>query len=236
MYYMNHLKKHLSNNMSVWFITPGRFYMGMFFLLFTAVSKAQDSVEVKEYFFKDIGWHINIPAHYTMVDEAHQDETFERGRKAMLESNGFDSTTQIDRYEMLIAIHPDMLNYIDAQQKKFDVKNDGDWNDTQYRINEMTTTTLTSKLPNIKIDTLTSFEKIGGVLFRSFTTKLHINTMQGGVYTLKMYSALINGYDVGINICYLENAECAGKEFLKMFQNSRFTTSVKTPGKNSAKQ
>lgn len=178
------------------------------------------------YNFPEIGWQINLPAKYKQWDKLEEEKLNKKGVKAILSANGYDSNAKIDPYITLISIHPDQFNYMDAKILHYNEAKDGNWDETQTLVNQMVYKTFNALSEKITIDTVTSSERIGGILFHKFDVTL---TFQTKYPTLRliMYAALINGYDVGINFMYLDKEGAIGKEFFEYFHKSTFNTDIK---------
>lgn len=192
-----------------------------------SIAKAQAD-SLKQYYFKEIGWRISLPARLEMMDEAARERLNKKGTNSLLAGNGLDTSIQIAKYQNLIAIRPDMLNYMGAEIKATDKKIDAGWNNLQQTLSEMITKSFEAK--KTKVDTLTTWERVSGVKFRCFTAGIH---MGSDILVMKMYATILNGYDAGITFCYMNGYETLGKQLLGYFKASRFETIRQQNSKHS---
>src|SRR5438045_9736818 len=83
------------------------------FLFITLFSHAQDKDSVKQYYFRELGWRINLPANLQMMDKGQMDQIYNKGKKDLLKANGLDEHSKVERYKTLIAIHAERANDMD---------------------------------------------------------------------------------------------------------------------------
>ena len=176
----------------------------------------EGKVEGNVYTSEEIGWTIEIPKGWTVIDKEKTKETNEKGLKALEETMGGE--IDYSGLKSLISLQKDQFNIFQSTSDPFKLEYEGEWEENNSALKEILYTTYLNQ--GMKTDSsATTIEKIDGLEFHKYSFTIYIPK---GEVILKqiMFSRLINGFDFGVNINY--NNDKDRDELLKVFKNSKF--------------
>lgn len=176
----------------------------------------EGKVERNLYTSGEIGWTIEIPKGWTVVDKEEKQAANEKGKKAIEETikEDFD----FSRLKNLIGFQKNQFNIFQSTSEPFELEYEGEWEENNSELKKILFATY--KNQGIKADSsTTSIEKIDGLDFHTYSFTIY---SPKGVVILKqlLFSRLINGYDFGVNLNY--NNDKDRDELLRVFRNSKF--------------
>lgn len=173
-------------------------------------------VEGNIYTSKEIGWTIEIPKGWTVVDKEKTKETNEKGLKALEET--IDGEIDFSGLKNLISLQKDQFNIFQSTSEPFELEYEGEWEENNAALKEIIYTTYLNQ--GMKSDSsATTIEKIDGLEFQKYSFTIY--SPKGEVILKQiMFSRLINGFDFGVNINY--NNDKDRDELLKVFRKSKF--------------
>jgi len=176
----------------------------------------EEKVEGKSYTNQEIGWTIEIPNGWTIIDIEKINEKNKKGLKALEKT----METEIDYSGLknLISLQKDQFNIFQSSSEPFELEYEGEWEKNNLAIKEIIYTTYLNQ--GMKADsTVTTIEKIDGLDFQRYGFTIY--SPKGEVILKQIiFSRLINGYAFGVNINY--NNDKDRDELLKVFRNSKF--------------
>jgi len=179
-------------------------------------SVEEGKVEGNIYTSEEIGWTMEIPQGWKVIDKEKSEEFQEQGKKAL--ENNTDATVDLNELKMLISFQKDQFNIFQSTSEPFNLEYEGQWEEN----NAATKAIIYATYVNMGIQadsTATKTITIDGLDFQTYT--FAIRDQEGNVImTQTMYSRLINGFDFGVNINY--NNEKDRDEMFKAFLNSKF--------------
>lgn len=176
----------------------------------------EGKVESNLYKSAEIGWTIEIPKGWSVVDKEKNHAANEKGQKAIEET--IESKVDYSGLKNLIGFQKNQFNIFQSTSEPFEVEYEGEWEENNRELKEILFATY--KNQGIKADSsATSIEKIDGLDF--YTYSFTIYSPKGAVILKQLlYSRLINGYDFGVNLNY--NNDKDRDELLRVFRNSKF--------------
>ena len=176
----------------------------------------EGKVEGSFYTSQEIGWTIEIPEGWTVVDMEKTKETEEKARKAVEET--MDGEIDLSAFKKLISFQKDQFNCLQSSSEPFKLEYEGEWEENNAALKEIIYTTFLNQ--GVKSDSsATTIEKIDGLEFQKYSFTIY--SPKGEVILKQiMYSRLINGFDFGVNINYTNDKD--RDELLKVFRNSKF--------------
>jgi hypothetical protein len=176
----------------------------------------EGKVEGELYTSEEIGWTIEIPAGWSVLDKEQVKETNEKGLKALEET--LESDIDDSGLKNLIGFQKNQFNIFQSTSEPFVLEYEGEWEENNSALKEVVYTTYVNQ--GIKVDSsATSIEVIDGLEFQTYSFTIY--SPDGEVILNQlMYSRLINGYDFGVNLNY--NNEAYRDELLTVFRNSTF--------------
>lgn len=176
----------------------------------------EGKVDGNFYTSNDIGWTIEIPKGWKIVEKEKTQEMNERGFKALEET--LENEIDYSGLKNLISFQKNQFNLFQSSSEPFNLEYEGEWDDNNAALKEIIYSTYENQ--GIKVDSSTTkIENIDGLDFQTFSFTLYGSK---GEVILKqiMYSRLINGFDFGVNINY--NNDQDRDELLKVLRNSKF--------------
>ena len=176
----------------------------------------EGKVEGNVYTSEEIGWTIEIPKGWTVIDKEKTKETNEKGLKALEET--MEGEIDYSGLKNLISLQKDQFNIFQTTSEPFKLEYEGEWEENNSALKEIIYTTYLNL--GMKTDSsATTIEKIDGLDFHKYSFTIY--SPKGEVILKQiMFSRLINGFDFGVNINY--NNEKDRDELLKVFRNSKF--------------
>lgn len=164
----------------------------------------------------EIGWTIEIPKGWTVIDKEKSEEIYERGREAL--KGTFDGEIGHGGMKDLISFRKSQFNIFQSVSEPFELDYEGEWEENNSAIKEILYLALENQ--GIKADSSsTKIEKIDGLDFHTYSFTIY--GLNGEVLLKQiMYNKLINGLDFGVNINY--NNDQDADQLLKAFRNSKF--------------
>jgi len=176
----------------------------------------EGKVEGNVYTSEEIGWTIEIPKGWTVIDKEKTKETNEKGLKTLEET--MEGEIDYSGLKNLISLQKDQFNIFQSTSEPFKLEYEGEWEENNSALKEIIYTTYLNQ--GMKTDSsATTIEKIDGLDFHKYSFTIY--SPKGEVILKQiMFSRLINGFDFGVNINY--NNEKDRDELLKVFRNSKF--------------
>jgi len=176
----------------------------------------EGKIEGNTYNSGEIGWKMEIPTGWAVVEKEKTKESNEKGLKALQET--MDSEIDYSGLKNLISFQKDLFNIFQSTSEPFKVEYEGEWEENSAALKEIIYLTYLDQ--GIKADSsATTTEIIDGLEFQKYSFTIY--SPKGKIILNQiMYSRLINGFDFGVNINY--NNDKYRDELLKVFRNSKF--------------
>jgi hypothetical protein len=197
-------------------------FVGILFLTFSFKqidpNKQIDEGKVSEntYTSEDIGWTIEIPTGWTVMEKDKVEESNARGLEAINEV--IDGEIDASGLKHLISFQKNQFNIFQSTSEPFQVEYDGEWEVTNSEIKKIIYSAYVNQ--GIKADSsATSIVNVNGLDFRYYSFTIY-GPAGDVILNQSMYSRLINGFDFGVNINY--NNEQDKLEMLTAWKNSTF--------------
>ena len=193
--------------------------MRIFFLPITlflcSICNAQQNQ--KNYSFKQIGWTIELPADFLVIDSVENTTRMERGVKAMEDANNIKA--DITETITLIGATKNKYNYFNATIEPFHSKGNISWQSSNQQLKELLYNTFAEKMKDGIVDTASSKQIIDGISFDKFRVTVTVNDKV--LFNSFLLTKLYKGYDLGISYLYLD--ERTKEQIELMLQNSKFS-------------
>lgn len=187
--------------------------LSFFLCLFACSSFAQQ--QYVNYSFKEINWSLSIPAQFHMLSRDSSLRIEKKGRDMIRDATGVNSGNE---HTKLFVVRESVTDFMDATIVPFDTVEDGNWYDVNELVRQVLTETFMKQMPTAKIDTTTSTFIKDGRSFLQFYTKITLPNRV--VLHMYMFSALINGYDFGCTLMFMDEEK--GRSFYEVWDKSRF--------------
>lgn len=187
-----------------------------FLLICLFVSCSDSKVKNRQIFIEEFNWKITVPEGFEYMSEKEVQATRNKGLNLLEEKLGEEIE---DITKVIFWIQNGELNGLEANFQPFDIQEDGDYKESNDYINKFSVEALTSKYPQIQVDSLTSFEKIDDLNFQKFYAKF--TYPNGMIFYTHSYSHLFGNKDFTVSITYLD--EKIGEKMLESFRKSKFT-------------
>jgi hypothetical protein len=169
-----------------------------------------------EIFNEEFNWKITIPENFQNVSVEEWTNLQNKGADAIEKT--YDEKI-INRANTIFVFKSDELNYFESNSQPFDITIDGDYLESCKNVNNMLYETFKTQLPDIKIDSSTSVEKISKMEFQTFKMKIEYPNKM--IMNVIMYSRLFDKKEFTVNIMYVDNKK--GEQMLDSWKNSKFT-------------
>lgn len=176
----------------------------------------EGKVEGNIYTSQEIGWTIEIPKGWKVIDKEKIEEINEKGLKVIEETIG--GQVDYSGLKNLISFQKNQFNMFQSTSEPFALEYEGEWEENNAALKEIIYSTFLNQ--GIKTDvSATTVEIIDGLEFQRFGFTIY-SPNDEVILKQIMYSRLINGFDFGVNINY--NNDNDRDELLAVFRNSKF--------------
>ena len=167
------------------------------------------------YHSEEIGWTMEIPTGWNVT---HRSELSRRTKKGL---DAINEIAEIDydasELKQLLNFQKDRAHIFQSTSEPFELKYEGEWEENNEGLKELIYETYTTR--GIKIDTSSSKETIDNLEFNVFHIKMYGPDGKIILYQ-DMYGKLINGFDFGVNLNYINVKE--KNEMVNAWKNSIF--------------
>lgn len=183
-------------------------------LLSFKISYAQQNTR---FTFKEVGWTINLPSDFVIIDSLKNEKINEKGKKAMEESNNLQ--IDISQTKTLISATKDQFNYFNATITPYDVAKEGNYEEATIGVKAVLYKTFADKMPDAVIDSVSTTTVIDGLSFDKFQVVLKVDNKL--LFTMVLLSKLYRNLDFGISYLFLD--EVTKFEMERILQTSKFS-------------
>lgn len=167
------------------------FFIVLLQVIFTVGSHAQSVIRSLR--FDTIGWTVNVPLEFEIMEIADEKKLQERGKKIIGETSDVDA--DLSKVINLFSAKNAEMNFFAATIEPFgtDYK---EWQENNSYIKELILTGFKKKMPDATFDTLSSKATIDGIEFLKFT--MIIKTKGKFLLNWTGYWHLYKGFDFSI--------------------------------------
>ena len=173
------------------------------------------STTQKEIFNQDFNWTIIPPDGFESVSSEEWARLQNKGASAIEDTYGEEIVNQ---GKTIFVFKSGQLNYFESNYQPFDESVDGDHLESVKAVNEMMYGTFMSQMPNAKVDTTLSTEKIDNLDF--YVTNMKITYPNNMVMKILMYNRLFEKKEFTVNITYVDEEK--GEQMKSTWRNSKF--------------
>ena len=179
----------------------------------------EGTVKNNLYTSEEIGWSIEIPENWTVIDKEKAKANVEKGYKVIEET--IEGEIDYSELKNLIGFKKNQFNIFQSTSEPVVEEYEGEWEVNNELLKGIIYNTYLNQ--GIKSDTsATTIEKINGLDFKKYSFTIY--SPNGEVIIEQIvYSKLINGYDFSVNINY--NNEEDKDVMMNAWKNSRFKKS-----------
>lgn len=187
----------------------------LFFLLLLTGCTGQTKTELKTLYNEDFKWTITIPENFINVSPQEWAKMQNKGIDAVEKTYGEEV---INQAKIIFVFKNADFNYMESNYQPFDVEVDGDYLESCIGVKEILYETFKTQIPNAKIDSISSVEKISNLDFQTF--KMKIDFPNGMTMHSLMYSRLFDKKEFSVNIMYVDEKQ--GKKMIEAWTKSKF--------------
>lgn len=156
-------------------------------------------IDKRTYHSQEVGWTMEVPAGWELTDLQRLKDLDKKGMELLEKSTGV-TDPQADKMKHLLAFQKDRFNMFQSTIEPYEETAPGEWRANTDMLKKMMYQTFADQ--GIRVDSsITEVESISGIVFVTFEFTLY--KPDGDVLIQqRMYTQLINGYDMGINLSY----------------------------------
>jgi len=169
----------------------------------------------KEIYIKDFNWTITIPENFQNVSGEEWTKLQNKGADAIEKT--YDEKV-INQSKTISVFKSDQLNYFESNYQPFDIAIDGDYLASCKNVNDILYETFKTQMPDLKIDSTSTIEKIDNLEFQTFKMKVEYPNKM--VLNVLMFSRLFDKKEFSVNIMYVDNNK--GQQMLESWRKSKF--------------
>ena len=160
-------------------------------------------------------WTVNIPNNFVPIN---QDEWNKKITKGMIAIEKTFEQPVDNQAVTIFAYKNGKFNVFEANWQPYDIEVDGNYLESCNEINKMIFQTFESQLPDAKFDSISSVQKISGLIFQRFD--IVIDYPNGIKMNTISFSRLFDKKEFTMNITSVD--EEIGQKMLDAFLNSKF--------------
>lgn len=164
---------------------------------------------------KDFNWTITIPENFNSIDEKDWNKTQQKGKDAIEKTFGEE---MINQATTIFTFKNGQFNNFEANYQPYDIEIDGNYLETYHDVNEMLYQTLETQIPQAKLDSISSTQKISGLEFQRFDVVVHFPN--GIKMKTTGFSRLFGKKEFTLNITAVNDK--IRQQMLDAFLNSKF--------------
>jgi hypothetical protein len=185
-------------------------------LIFTSFSSCTQPTVGQTFTFTDIGWTINLPEGFKLLDSSAVASRIASGKQLVGQSSGinFDSSKR----KLLIFAKKGSNSFMSSVTPYSEAEHDI-WLNSNNQTRELLFRTISKNVPSAKFDSSSSTEIIDALVFRKF--KITGNENEQVIYNSIMLSKFYKGYDFEMH--YVFGDKKIGLELEEMLKHSHFT-------------
>ncbi|MBX2969032.1 MAG: hypothetical protein KF803_06655 [Cyclobacteriaceae bacterium] len=187
----------------------------LFFLSFLPGCTGQAKTKPETLYNEDFKWTITIPENFINVSPQEWAKMQDKGLDAVEKTFGEEVVNQS---KVIFVFKNADFNYLEANYQLFNVETDGDYLESCKAVNEILFETFKTQMPNAKIDSISSIEKISNLDFQTFKMKIYFPN--GMTMHSIMYSRLFEDREFSVNIMYVDERQ--GKRMIEAWTKSTF--------------
>lgn len=170
----------------------------------------------KEIYNKEFNWTITIPENFQNVSSEEWAKMQNKGADAIEKTY---EEKVINQTKIIFVFKSDELNYFESNYQPFDVEVDGDYLESCKKVNDMLYETFVTQMPDIKIDSISTNEKIDNLEFQTFKMKVEYPNKM--ILNILMFSRLFGKKEFSVNIMYVDNKK--GQQMIESWKKSNFS-------------
>jgi hypothetical protein len=168
------------------------------------------------HFFKEIGWSLKVPADFTLFDSATSAQIVDVGKQQIEQT--INRSINTSDLKGLIAMSKGNLEYFSASLNTDKSITQENWQQLDKSVKETYYKSSVAKLPNAKVDSLSSIKTIGNLPFNKLVLSFKINPQ------LEFHAALLSTYykNSYFSITYVYVYKETEQEINTMLNESKF--------------
>jgi len=183
-------------------------------LLFSSCNSETKS-DIKALKIEEFNWTVNIPEDFEPMNQEEWNKTVKKGIDAI--ENTFE--LEIDNQAVTIFIYKNgQFNNFEANWQPFDIEIDGNYLETYSEVNDMIYQTFEIQIPDAKLDSISSIQKVNGLEFQRFD--ISIDFPNGIKMKIIGFSRLFGKKEFTMNMTSVDDE--IGQKMLDAFLNSKF--------------
>ena len=177
--------------------------------------KSQTRTESETLTIEEFHWTVTIPENFEPINPEEWNKQLNKGKTAM--ENAIELEIENNAVTIFTYRNEQFSNF-EANWQPFDTEVDGDYLETSSAVNEMLYQTLVSQMPDAKLDTVSSIQKVSGLEFRRFDIVMDLPN--GLKMKTKRFSRLFDKKEFTVNIT--SGNQKVGQKMLDAFLTSTF--------------
>jgi hypothetical protein len=181
----------------------------------TTSCKSQTQSNSKIIHNKDFNWTITIPENFNSVNENEWNNTQQKGKNAIEKTFGTEMTNQATTIFTFVS---GQFNNFEANYQPYDIEIDRNYLEASNDVNKILYQTFEAQMPQAKLDSISSVQKISGLEFQRFD--VIIDFPNGMKMRSIGFSRLFDKKEFTVNITSVD--EKTEKQMLDAFLNSKF--------------
>lgn len=164
---------------------------------------------------EDFKWTITIPKDFVNVAPLEWKKLHDKGIDAVEDTY---EEEVMDEAKIIFVFKNADYNYLESNYQPFHVEVDGNYLEVVKSVNEIIFETFKAQIPNAKIDSVSTVEKISNLDFQTF--KVKIDYPNGMTMHSLLYTRLFGEKEFSVNIIYVDEKQ--GEKMIKAWTESKF--------------
>lgn len=192
--------------------------LSLFFLLAISLfsgCSAQDSTKKNELVISDFNWKIKIPALLISENKDEWKKAQYRGKKGIEDTYNIELKNKV---KTIFIFKSQDQSFFEATSEKFNLEMASDYVATCKRMNDIFYNSITTQVPDAKVDTLQTVETIDNIQFQTLTSKMSFPN--GLIKNAIMFRHLFTDTELTVSVMF--SNEQTGRQIIEAFKKSSF--------------
>lgn len=187
----------------------------LFIIILFSSCSGKDSTKKNDLVISDFNWKLKIPKFLISENKDEWEKAQDRGKK------GIEDTYNVElknKAKTLFIFKSKDQSFFEATSEKFNPEMASDYIATCKRMNDIFYNSITTQVPNAKVDTLQTVEIIDNIQFQTLTSKMSFPN--GLTKNAIMFRSLFNDTELTVSVMF--SNEQTGRLIIEAFKKSNF--------------
>ena len=187
----------------------------LFAITFFSSCSGQDTTNKNELAISDFNWKLKIPEFLISENKDEWKKAQDRGKKGIEDTYNVELKNKV---KTIFIFKSQDQSFFEATSENFNPEMASDYIATCKRMNDIFYNSITTQVPNAKVDTLQTVETIDNIQFQTLTSKMSFPN--GSTKNAIMFRHLFKDTELTVSVMF--SNEQTGRQIIEAFKKSSF--------------